>query len=586
MSAEIKLPPLIEKKKPGRKPKNILDPDVLPKIKQTDGVSGKKLEFKEEIIRCGKDPVYFLKNYAKIQHPSKGLIPFNLFPYQEDLIKAFVENRNNIVLKARQLGITALGAGFIAWFILFRRHKNVLVMSSKGSNAKGIIRKIKTIYKYLPKWMFLTKMIENNVLSLSFDNGSSVKATTTSKDAGRSEALSLLFVDEAAWIENFEQLWTGLAPTVSLGGKIIMSSTPNGSGGTFHKIYQIAKNREGDWNCRIGDRDKLMWWERPDYDQAWFDKETAGKSSSEIAQELLCEFLTSGDAFFQGQDIVWMKESIEAVDEFNVQIKRARDPFRREYTDSNMWIWKDPEPDITYIISADVARGDANDYSACHILNALTCEQVAEYKGKIPADLFAELLLDYAKKYNNALLAIENNAVGAAVLIKLKGRYPNLYYTQRNNLDYNDPFFSTYQDATIPGFTMNQKNRPVILAKLEEYIRNRLINVHSVRFINETETFVYHNQRPEAMKGYNDDLIMALAIGVFLRDSSKAYLTSVSQWGNVAVMGISRSTTPIQNKNNQANIFNRGRIDSFDPKTNKIRIGNGETINLNEWLIT
>lgn len=175
-----------------------------------------KEELIKEILKCASDPVYFICTYAKIQHPVKGLLPFKLYPFQEDIVKGYVSHRKNIILKARQLGVSTVSAAYIAWYMLFHREKNVLVLATKQETAKNMIRIIKNIFKYIPPWIRdMGKISVNNRNSLELENGSRVKAITTSADAGRSEAVSLLVIDEAAHIETFKEIWAGVGPTVS-----------------------------------------------------------------------------------------------------------------------------------------------------------------------------------------------------------------------------------------------------------------------------------------------------------------------------------------------------------------------------------
>lgn len=174
-----------------------------------------KTDLVREIMKCGQDPIYFLTEYARIQHPVRGLVPFRTYDYQNDAIRAFLEHRLNIVLKGRQLGFTTVIAGFIAWFIIFNRDKNVLIVSTKQDVAKNTIRIIRNIIKYIPREIMLCRIQIDNKQSIELSNGSRVKAITTSADAGRSEAVSLLFVDEVAHIDKMEELWTGIWPTIS-----------------------------------------------------------------------------------------------------------------------------------------------------------------------------------------------------------------------------------------------------------------------------------------------------------------------------------------------------------------------------------
>jgi len=194
-----------------------------------------------EIIKCGKDPVYFFNNYLKIQHPVKGLISFDTFSFQDDCVQDFIDHRFNIVLKSRQLGMSTLSAAYAVWMAIFQRDKNILIIATKLSVAQNFISKVKTMIKSLPKWLVLPQIVANNKQLIEFSHGSTIKAIPTSDDAGRSEALSLLIIDEAAFVRNFDELWMGLYPTISTGGRVIILSTPNGVGGQYYKLYTYLK---------------------------------------------------------------------------------------------------------------------------------------------------------------------------------------------------------------------------------------------------------------------------------------------------------------------------------------------------------
>jgi hypothetical protein len=166
-----------------------------------------KQETVKEIIKCGKEPVYFINNYCKISHPQRGLIPFSLYPFQEDVLHDYSDYRFNVINKGRQLGISTVTAAYVAWMMLFYRDKNVLVIATKLDTAANLVKKVKNIINNLPPWMKITEIKIDNRNSFVLTNGSTVKATATSGDAGRSEALSLLVIDEAAHIEGMEDLW-------------------------------------------------------------------------------------------------------------------------------------------------------------------------------------------------------------------------------------------------------------------------------------------------------------------------------------------------------------------------------------------
>lgn len=476
----------------------------------------------QEIIQCGKDPSYFFKKYAKIQHPVKGLIPFDTFPFQDDCIQDFIDHKFNVILKSRQLGISTLVAAYAVWLALFYKDQNILIIATKQAVAQNIIRKVKTVLNNLPSWIFLTKVVANNKQAVEFANGSSIKAVPTSDDAGRSEALSLLIIDEAAFIRNFDDLWTSLYPTLSTGGRAIVLSTPNGVGGMYHDIYSKAEAGLSEFNPI-----KLPWDIHPDRDQEWFESQTRNFSKRRIAQEFLCDFLASGDTFLGGDDVQWISATVQP-------------PVKREGPANNVWLWKMPLSQHRYIISADVSRGDAKDFSTFAVLDVTEGEVVAEYKGKIRPDGLAELLEVYGEKYNNALVCPENNSYGYAVCMKLREMgYPKMYYQTGKGVflgDYIPP-----QDLSKAGFQTNGSSRNKILAKLEEVIRNKSIKCYSARFADELKTFIWKNDKAQAMKGKNDDLVIAYAIGVWLYDAAGGYSQSSSSENQAMLEGMSTS---------------------------------------------
>ena len=166
-----------------------------------------------------KDPVYFFNKYVKIQHPVRGLISFDTYDFQDECVETFIDNRFSIILKSRQLGLSTLVAAYATWMAIFQRDKNILVIATKLSVAQNFIKKVKVVLRNLPPWLILPTVVSNNKQLLEFSHGSTIKAIPTSDDAGRSEALSLLIVDEAAFVRNFDELWLGLYPTISTGGR-------------------------------------------------------------------------------------------------------------------------------------------------------------------------------------------------------------------------------------------------------------------------------------------------------------------------------------------------------------------------------
>jgi hypothetical protein len=456
----------------------------------------------KEIIRCGKEPSYFMNKYCKIQHPTRGLIPFKTYPFQDECVSDFNAHRFNIVLKSRQLGLSTVTAMYAVWMALFHRDKNILIIATKQAVAQNIVKKVKTAISSLPSWLILPDIKTSTKTWVEFSNGSSIKSIPTSEDAGRSEALSLLIIDEAAWIRNFQELWTGLYPTLSTGGRAIILSTPNGMGGQYYDLYVGAEAKKNIFNPI-----KLMWDVHPERDQTWFDNETANMSAKQISQELLCDFVSSGDTFI----------TAELMDKMRIQIENPIDAWGPERA---IWVWKFAQPEHQYVISADVARGDSTDFSAFQVIDTTTSEQVSEYKGKIPPDKFGELLAEVGRKYNDALLCPEQNTFGWATSQKLIDLgYTNLYF--RNSKDRYDAQYGGNVSASKVGFSTQGNTKEKSLTRMEEWIRNDLIRLRSSRLFDEFRTFVDVNGKLRAMKGKNDDLVMSLAIGCWLYDGKK-----------------------------------------------------------------
>ena len=457
----------------------------------------------KEILKCGKDPSYFLTTYARISHPLHGLILFDTYDFQDNLLGDFNDYRFNVILKARQLGISTITAGYIVWMMLFHRDKAILVMATKFATAGNLVKKVKGIMRNLPNWLKIATIDVDNRTSFELSNGSSIKAASTSGDAGRSEALSLLVLDEAAHIEGLGELWTGLYPTLSTGGRCIALSTPNGVGNWFHKTCVDAESGANNFNLTT-----LMWDVHPDRDEEWYKKETKNMSKRQIAQELQCNFNTSGETVIDPDDMEWL-------------LSQIKEPKYRTGFDRNFWIWEEHDPTCNYLMVVDVARGDAADYSTFHILKLETLEIVGEYQGKPTPDMYANMLNQVGREYGGCMLVVENNNIGYTVLDKLiEYQYPNLYYSVKSTHEYIEQHQAEIRNSAVPGFTTSMKTRPLIVAKLEEFIRNKLIKIYSSRLVNEMKTFIWKNGKPQAMKSYHDDLIMALAIGCWVRDTA------------------------------------------------------------------
>jgi len=371
-----------------------------------------------------------------------------------------------------------------------------------------LVTKVRVMHANLPSWL-KQKCVEDNKLSLRYKNGSQIKAVASGDEAGRSEALSLLVLDEAAFIDKIDGIWAAASQTLSTGGQCLALSTPNGVGNWFHKTWMDAEDGLNDFNFM-----RLHWTVHPERKQDWRDDQDKLLGPSLAAQECDCDFITSGRSVIDG---ILLEEQLNT---------NVCEPTEKRGVDSNLWIWMPPNYTKDYIVCADVARGDATDYSAFHILEMETLSQVAEYKGAISTRDFGNMLVNISQEYNEALLVVENNNIGWAAIQQIIDRdYHNLFYMSKD-LKYVDTQRQVsnkiyrQEQQLIPGFTMSMKTRPLIVAKLEEFFREKLVKVNSRRLIDELFVFIYNGQRAEAMSGYNDDLVISYGIALWIRETA------------------------------------------------------------------
>lgn len=514
----------------------------------------------KEYIKCRKDPVYFFKKYGRVRHPKKGLMPFELYEFQENTLNDFLDNSYNVILKARQLGISTLCAAYAGWLANFFKDKEIFILATKRDTATNLVDKVRVFLQEIPEFLKSDLLVDNRQ-SIELANGSKIKAGatgSTSKDAARSEALSLLIIDEAAFIKGMETIWVAAQPTLSTGGDCIVLSSPNGVGNWFHKTFIEAEAGSVD---TIGSKTisfnpiTLPWSLHPDRDEEWARHERKKIGDQAFAQEHGCDFLQSGNNVVSVKALQWYQEhptEEEPADEGYRPF--VREPEEKTWVDKGLWIWKYPDYSKQYIISADVARGDGGDYSAFHVIDIENYEQVAEYKGKVNTDAYAHLVHNTAVQYNNAYIIVENASMGHHVVMKiLEMEYKNMYWTVKdltkihesnaNQLHYD--IYNVPKNA-VPGFTMSMKSRPACIARMEEDLRHHDFILHSKRTIAELETFVFNNGKPEALSSYNDDLVMSLAMGMYVRNTTLKFNTQQEEVTKEMLQGLNFNKTAFE----------------------------------------
>lgn len=438
----------------------------------------------ENLARVTKDVFYF-SSFVYVIHPVRGKVQFNLYPYQKSVLFNFIKERFNIILKFRQAGITELISLYCLWLTMYHPNKKVNIISIKDTTAKKVLKKIKFMYKNLP-WYLQTPIINGragefgSASCIEFSNGSFIESIPTSSEAGRSESLSLLVIDEAAIVRWASQIWAAAFPTLSTGGSAIINSTPYGLANWYHSTWVDAISGGNDFNAI-----RLYWRMHPERDDEWYRSMSTALGPKRTAQEIDGDFLGSGNSVF---DLV----DIKAIEDCLLDYPPLKKRFNGQYLQ-----FTEPDLNAEYFIGADVATGRASDYSSFTCMDKSGEEQVV-YKGRMPVDKYARLLGDTGTLYNNAVIAPESNDVGLAVTSFLQTEgYPKLYYYQKMVRKKGK---SRPEVDKSPGWLTTNKNRSVIIDGLENDVRNEVVTIKDPFFVHEAYTFVYDSLgRPVAM---------------------------------------------------------------------------------------
>ena len=443
-----------------------------------------------ELAKVTKDIFYF-SLFIYVIHPMRGKVRFDLYPFQKSVLYQFLKKRFNIVLKFRQAGITELISMYCLWLAMYHPNKKINIISIKDTTAKKVLKKIKYMYKNLPPHL-QTPIVNGrsgeygSASFIEFSNGSFIESIPTSEEAGRSESLSLLVIDEAAIVRWASTIWASAFPTLSTGGSAIINSTPYGIGNFYH----------GTWVDAVAGGDskinpiRLYWQMHPERDQAWYDEMSSVLGAKRTAQEIDGDFLSSGNSVF---DLVDIKAIEDNLSEYPPITTRFNGQYRE---------FEEPDPKTEYFIGGDCATGRATDYSAFSCVTRGGTD-AAVFKGRIPLNKYSKLLGDIGRKYNYAKLAPETNDVGMATTLYLQDEgYPNLYYSTKLLKKKGK---SKPETEDIPGWLTTTKNRSLIIENLEKDIREDNILVKDPFFVQEAYTFIYDGVgRPVAMGKHNN----------------------------------------------------------------------------------
>ena len=455
----------------------------------------------EEFIKCKEDPVYFAKNYIKIVSLDEGLVPFNLYKFQEKLIQRFHENRFNICKMPRQTGKSTTVVSYLLHYALFNDSVNIGILANKASTARELLARLATAYENLPKWMQQGILVWNKG-NIELENGSKILAASTSASAVRGMSFNILFLDEFAFVPNHiaDSFFASVYPTITSGKstKVIMVSTPHGMN-HFYRYWHDAERGKNEYIAT-----DVHWSEVPGRDAVWKEQTIANTSEQQFKVEFECEFLGSVDTLI------------------NVSKLRSlvyEDPIKRN--SKGLDVYEEPITEHDYIVTVDVARGVGIDYSAFVIFDITTFPHkvVGKFKNnEIKPMLFPSVIYDVAKAYNNAFILCEVNDIGdqVASILHYDLEYQNILMCAmrgRAGQIVGQGFSGT---KTQMGVKMSKTVKKIGCSNLKTMIEDDKLIFNDYDIISELTTFIQKSNSFEAEEGCNDDLAMCLVIYAWL----------------------------------------------------------------------
>ena len=440
---------------------------------------------KQEIVeyqKCMQDPAYFAVKYVKIISLDEGLVPFDLYPYQEGMSKHFQENRFSIVLACRQSGKSISSVVYLLWFAVFHPEKTIAILANKGAVAREMLARITLALENLP--FFLQPGCKAlNKGSIEFSNNSKIIAAATSGSSIRGLSINLLFLDEFAFVENDAQFYTSTYPVVSAGKdtQIIITSTANGIGNVYHKLWEGAVQKTNEFKSF-----RVDWWDVPGRDENWKEQTVANTSELQFEQEFGNTFHGRGNTLISANHLLAQK-SIEP-----------------ELIKENVFIYELPLKGAEYVMCVDVAKGRQQDYSTFTIINVSMqpFEQVCTFRdNNISPMLLPDIVYKYANLYNEAYVVVESNDQGAVVC-------NGLYY----DLEYENMFVESSIKANALGATMTRRVKRIGCSTIKDLIEQKKLNIKDAQTIVELSTFVAKGNSYQAVAPNHDDLMMNLVL--------------------------------------------------------------------------
>ena len=435
-----------------------------------------------EYAKCMQNPAYFARKYLKVISLDEGLVPFDLYDYQEKMFGHFNNNRFSIVLACRQSGKSISSVAYLLWYACFHPEKTIAVLANKGATAREMLARVTLMLENLP--FFLQPGCKAlNKGSIEFSNNSKIMAAATSGSSIRGLSINLLFLDEFAFVENDAQFYTSTYPVVSSGKdtKVIITSTANGIGNVYHKIWEGASQGTNEYKPF-----RVDWWDVPGRDEKWKAETISNTSALQFEQEFGNTFHGRGNTL---------------IDANHLLSQVARDPIKYR---ENIFIYKEPVPTHNYIMTVDVCKGRGQDYSTFTIIDVSTetFEQVAIFRdNNISPMLMPDMIYKYANMYNEAYVVIESNDQGAVVC-------NGLYY----DLEYEHMFVESSLKANAIGATMTRRVKRIGCSTVKDLIEQKKLIIHDAQTIIEMSTFVSKGSSYQAIAPNHDDLMMNLVM--------------------------------------------------------------------------
>ena len=460
-----------------------------------------QIEFTEaqviEFLKCKEDPVYFAENYIKIVNVDEGLVPFNMYPFQRKLIENFHNYRFNICKMPRQVGKSVTTVSYLLHYIVFNDNVNIGILANKASTSRELLGRLQLSYENLPKWM-QQGIVSWNKGSLELENGSKIVAASTSASAVRGMSFNIIFLDEFAFVPNHiaDEFFASVYPTISSGKstKVIIVSTPKGMN-HFYRMWHDAERNKNDFIAT-----EVHWSEVPGRDEKWKAQTIANTSEEQFRAEHLCEFLGSIGTL---------------INPSKLKILVYDDPIKRG--DKGLDIYEEPKEDHDYLMTADVARGIGNDYSAFVVFDITNFpyKVVAKYKNnEIKPMLFPSIIEKVARGYNNSWILIEINDIGDQVanILHYDLEYNNILMCSMKGRAGQVVGSGFSGKRTQMGVRMTASVKKLGCSNLKLLIEDDKLIVNDYDIIAELTTFIQKHNTFEAEEGCNDDLAICLVI--------------------------------------------------------------------------